>query len=398
MNNFPEKYESLGLIQQSYSVAFADFVRESEKGGRKIIKMQTGDPDFATHPNIVKAAHEALRKGETKYCDSRGLLLLREALVKKLANENNIFASAQNNILITHGAVHGIAMAIRAMLNPGDECIIIEPYWRAYEANIILAGGIPIIVKANSEKCFTLEADEVLERITPRTKIIIINTPNNPSGAVYKQEELAKLARGAAERGVYIISDEVYEALLFDSNQHYSPASDPETFEWIISVFSFSKSHSMTGWRIGYVVANKTLIEEILKLSQYSVTSISPYNQLGALMALNDNEVATYARAMYKEYEKRRDRIFKMVNGTWLEKSMIFPEGAFYILIDLSRFNLSSLELAKKIVSRYDVAFTPGIAFGDAMDSYLRMCFASSNKNIDSAIKALISFEKEIKS
>ncbi len=230
---------NLGLIQQSYSVAFADFVRESEAEGRKIIKMQTGDPDFATHPKIVAAAHTALLSGETKYCDSRGLLSLREALAKKLVYKNNLFVSAKNNILITNGAVHGIAMAIRAILNPGEECIIIEPYWRAYEANVILAGGTPVIVQGNHEKDFMLEADRVLERITSRTKIIIINSPNNPSGAVYKREELSKLVRGAAERGVYVISDEVYEALLFDGNKHFSPASDPEIFEWIISIFSF---------------------------------------------------------------------------------------------------------------------------------------------------------------
>ncbi len=152
----------------------------------------------------------------------------------------------------------------------------------------------------------------------------------------------------------------------------------------------------MTGWRLGYLVANKPLIDDILKLSQYSVTSISPYSQLGGLMALNDKEVAIYANAMYEEYEKRRDRIFQMINGTWLEECIFYPKGAFYTLIDLSKFNFSSLELAKKIVSRYDVAFTPGIAFGDVMDSYLRMCFATSNENIDRAINALIQFEKEI--
>ncbi len=396
MNDFKGGAENLGVIKQSYSVAFADFIREAEAGGRELIKMQTGDPDFATHPNIISGAYDSMLRGETKYCDSRGLILLREALAKKLAYENNLHVSARSNILITHGAVHAIAMAIRAILNPGDECIIIEPYWRSYEANVILAGGVPVYVQASEGRSFMLEAEEVLEKVTSRTKIIIINTPNNPSGAIYEKEELTKLARCAAERGIYIISDEVYEAIVFDDHQHYSPASGPEVFEWIISVFSFSKTFAMTGWRVGYLVASEPLIDEILKLSQYSVTSLSPHNQLGALVALNDPEVNAYASAMCAEYQKRRDRIFEVTSGTWLDTSMIFPKGTFYILIDMAKFGLPSLDLAKKMVSVSDVALTPGIAFGNEMDTYLRMCFATSNENIDRALNALIRFQERI--
>lgn len=396
MSDFKGGAENLGLIKQSYSVAFADFIRQAEAEGKELIKMQTGDPDFATHPNIINGAYQSMLRGEAKYCDSRGLMVLREALAKKLAYENNLCVSARSNILITHGAVHAIAMAIRAILNPGDECIIIEPYWRSYEANVILAGGVPVYVQANQERSFMLEAEEVLERITSRTKIIIINTPNNPSGAVYKKEELIKLAKYAAERGIYIISDEVYEAIVFDDNQHYSLASDPEVFEWIISVFSFSKTFAMTGWRVGYLVANEPLIDEILKLSQYSVTSLSPHNQLGALAALNDPEVSAFASTMRAEYQKRRDRIFEVTSGTWLDRSMIFPKGTFYILIDMAKFGLPSLELAKEMVSVCDVALTPGIAFGNEMDTFMRMCFATSNENVDRALNALIRFEQAI--
>ena len=176
---------NLAKIQQSYSVAFADYVRAREGEGRTIVKMQTGDPDFATHPKVIQAAYQALLNGETKYCDSRGLLSLRKALTKKLATKNKIVALAQENILVTHGAVHGIGMAIRALINPGDECIIYEPYWRSYQMNVILAGGVPVIVHASPETGFQLEPEKILARITPRTKAIIINTPNNPSGAVY---------------------------------------------------------------------------------------------------------------------------------------------------------------------------------------------------------------------
>lgn len=388
-------FDNLADIQQSYSVAFADFVREHELAGRRIVKMQTGDPDFATHPGVVEAAHGALLKGETKYCDSRGLPALRDALVKKLAVENGIRVAGRNNVLVTHGAVHAIGMAIRAVLNRGDECIICEPYWRAYQSNVILAGGVPVIVPTRRETGFQLEADRVLERITPRTKAIIINTPNNPSGAVYHRAELRRLAAGASERGVYVISDEVYESLVFGAAHHFSVASDPAAFDRTISVFSFSKTHAMTGWRVGYVAATAPFIDEMLKLSQFSVTSLSPFNQLAALAALTRADARDYAGTMRAEYGKRRERIVAAIQGTWLEQAVTVPSGAFYALIDTSRFKLPSLQLAQRLVDSASVAFTPGIAFGDAMDGYLRMCFATSNDNIDRAVAALIHFEKE---
>ncbi|MDB5988720.1 MAG: aspartate aminotransferase [Herbaspirillum sp.] len=387
-------FSALSKVCQSYSVAFADYVRACEKKGQRIVKLQTGDPDFPTHPNIISAAHDALLKGETKYCDSRGLFDLRGALASKLLAENNIKCSANDNILITHGAVHGIGMAIRALVNPGDECVIIEPYWRAYEMDVILAEGIPIIVQTTPKDGFQLVADRVIERFTPRTKLIILNTPNNPSGAVYGEAELRKLVTAAAARGIYVISDEVYESIVFQESKHFSIASNPDVFDWVISAFSFSKTHAMTGWRIGYIVASKNVIDEILKLSQFSVTSLSPFTQMAGIAALHDPEAQNHVKLMRNEYEKRRERIIFSINGSWLEEAMILPQGAFYSMIDVTRFGLPSLELAKKIVDVTNVSFTPGIAFGDRMDGYLRMCFATSDANIDCAINALLNIEK----
>ena len=322
--------ENLSRIQQSFSVAFADFIRGREAAGRKILKMQTGDPDFATHPGIVRAAHEAMLRGETKYCDSRGLLALREAVSEKLLRENGIRASAKENILITHGAVHGIGLALRALVNPGDEVIISEPYWRSYESNVVLAGGQPILVPTLKEEGFQLKASRILERLTSKTKAIVINSPNNPSGAVYSEAELRKLAKAAREHGVYLICDEVYEALVFEG-RHYSPASDPAVFDWIVSAYSFSKTHAMTGWRVGYLVANAELIDELLKLSQFSVTSLAPYAQQAAIAALRDPAAQAYSREMVAEYAKRRDLIVRLIRGSWLEEAMTIPQGALCI-------------------------------------------------------------------
>ena len=376
-------------IKQSYSVAFADFVRAQEAAGKKIIKMQTGDPDFATHDKVVTEAIKNLTAGNTKYCDSRGLMSLRQALAQKLAKENNILVSAEENILITHGAIHGVNIAIKALINEGDECIILEPYWRAYEANVIVAGGGPVILNT-LDNLFQLDADQILDRLTPSTKLIIINTPNNPSGAIYDKNELLKLAKGAAAKGIYILSDEVYETITFNGKEHYSMASDISVFDYVISAYSFSKTHAMTGWRMGYIVASKTLIDEFLKLSQFSITSLAPFSQMAALAALSEADVQHYSESMRAEYESRKNHIIKMIKGTWLEKAMTVPEGTFYILIDISTFKLSSLVIAKKLVEVAGVSFTPGIAFGDKMDNFLRMCFATSMENIQYAINALL--------
>jgi len=381
--------DNLLLIKQSYSVAFADFVRAQEAAGKKIIKMQTGDPDFATHDKVVTEAIKNLTSGNTKYCDSRGLMPLRLALAQKLAKENNIHVSAEENILITHGAIHGVNIAIKALINVGDECVILEPYWRAYEANVIVAGGVPIIL-STLDNLFQLDADQILDRLTPATKLIIINTPNNPSGAIYDKNELLKLAKGAAAKGIYILSDEVYETITFNGKEHYSMASDISVFDYVISAYSFSKTHAMTGWRMGYIVASKTLIDEFLKLSQFSITSIAPFSQMAALAALSNTEVQLYSESMRAEYESRKNHIIEKIKGTWLEGAVTVPEGSFYTLIDISAFNLTSMVIAKKLVEVAGVSFTPGIAFGDNMDNYLRMCFATSTENIQYAINALL--------
>jgi aspartate/methionine/tyrosine aminotransferase len=211
---------------------------------------------------------------------------------------------------------------------------------------------------------------------------------------VYTRNELIKLARGAAEKGVFLILDEVYETIIFDDVRHYSVASDASVFDFTITAFSFSKSHAMTGWRIGYLVASKNVIDECLKLSQFSITSLPPFSQLAALTALTDAEARAYGEGMCAKYKARRDHISARVQSTWLERAMVIPNGTFYALIDTSQFGINSLELAKKIIDFGAVSFTPGIAFGSGMDSYLRMCFATSEISIDRALDVLIQFQR----
>jgi aspartate/methionine/tyrosine aminotransferase len=382
-------YTNLSKISQSASASFADYVRGLESQGRKLIKMQTGDPNFPTHPNIVMRAQEAMAHGQIKYCDSRGMLMLREAIAQKLKDKNKVDANPLREILVTHGAVHAIGLLIRALVEPGDEIILCEPFWRAYQADIVLAGGIVVTVRTDPELGFNLDAEKVMNAATPRTRAIIINSPNNPSGAVYEEEQLRRLAFGAAERSIYLICDEVYENILFGDHQHYSPRSETGVAKWVVGVYSFSKTYAMTGWRIGYLVADEALVDELLKLSQFSVTSLAPFSQIAAFVALKDQEVQEYAEEMRSIYEMRRNLLARDSVHTWLGSAMTLPQGTFYALVDCRELSLPSTELAKLIVDRWGIALTPGIAFGDSMDGYLRICFATSEENVVQALDAL---------
>ena len=382
--------ENLISITESVSVNFADYIRQK----KNITKLHIGDPDFKTHPNILIESTKTLNSDRISYGASRGLKSLRNELSFKLLNENNIFTNPDENILITHGAVHAVNIAIKAILNQGDECIIIEPYWLAYRNNVILAGGKPIIIKNNGK--FDLDVDEIKKYINKKTKLIIINSPNNPSGSVYNKLKLKELGKIAKENNLFVLSDEVYESIVFDKNVHYSIASEASCFNNIISVFSFSKKYSMTGWRVGYLVAAKEILNNILKLSQFSITCMSIINQKAALSALKDPEVNIYANHMRKEYERRKNLILNCIKDTWIESNIYIPSGTFYMLINISKFNLSSLDFVKNIVDNYKVSFTPGIAFGQNMDSFIRLCYVCSDDDIKIAVNALININKKI--
>ena len=379
------------LSQGSYSVNFADYVRDLEQKGKNIIKLQTGDPFFSTHSSIITTAISAMNSGKTKYCDSQGLLEFRKAICKKLLSANSIDASV-SNILVTHGAVQGLSIILNYLIDDGDECLILEPYWRAYEANTKINNGNPIILEPDSNNKFDLDVSKLKSKITKRTKAIIINTPNNPSGAIYKESELKELYELADKEDFFIISDEVYESITYDDNKHFSIGSLEKKPNRVISLFSFSKTYSMTGWRIGYIHASSKLIGEFLKFNQFNITSVPEFSQLACLEALQGTESATYIKEMNSYYNENRLLIIKMLKGTWLENATIIPSGSFYCLIKFEDTQDDPLFLAKKIVDEVGVSLTPGIAFGDNMKNYLRLCFACQRDMLKDAIRRLVNY------
>lgn len=380
------------LSQGSYSVNFADYVRNLEMQGMDVIKLQTGDPFFSTHPSIILSASTAMKSGRTKYCDSRGLPQFREAICKKLQSTNLINAR-EKNILVTHGAIQGLSVVLRHLLNKGDECIVLEPFWRAYEANIKINQGTAKIIHLSSGNNFDLDIAKIQSQISSRTKAIIINTPNNPSGSVYKAEELHKLYDLAVKEDIFIISDEVYESITFDTNNHFSIGSIEEFPNRVISLFSFSKTYSMTGWRIGYISASTEVIDELLKYNQFNITSIPEFSQLACLEAMQSSESLSYVSEMNHYYAQNRDLLINSIRGTWLEQITTIPQGSFYSLLEFNNDQSDPLDLAKKIVRDIKVSLTPGIAFGDNMTGFLRLCFACERNILEEALNRLINYK-----
>jgi len=375
-------------IEKSISVSFADSIRDLERNGETILKLQTGEPYFPTHKNIINSAYEALNNGYTKYSDSQGLISLRQKISRKLLINNKIKNNPISNILITHGAVHAISIAIKAIVNRGDEVIILEPYWKAYESCVLLSGGIPKILNTKNDN-FNLNTNLIENAISPNTKLVIINSPNNPSGSIYNKKELSSLAKTLFNKKIYMICDEVYEDIILENETHFSPASLSEFSEYIISIFSFSKTFAMTGWRIGYLVANENIIEKCLILSQFSITNVSPFTQIAAGEALINEDVKKNTTFMLNQYKNRLSIIKDIIKGTWLEKATNIPKGTFYVLIDISNFNKTSFEFANFFLKKYKIAITPGIAFGKNMDQYVRICFSEQPQNIKNCFEFL---------
>lgn len=381
--------KNLNNVAESINVKLANKIREIEIKGTSIVKMQTGDPDFSTPSFICIAAQQAMEQGDTHYCASNGQAKLRKAIKNKLINKNKILAATESNILVTQGAVHGLYLTLQTLLNQGDEVIIISPYWMPYHSNIILAGGVPIVVESKFLQGFIPDLSTLTAAITKKTKAIIINSPNNPTGCVYKKSILKDIANICDHNKIYLISDEVYEDLLYQSEHHSAQALLPES-KYIISLFSFSKSYAMTGWRIGYIYTSLSVIEQANKLTQYITTSINSFVQAGAIAALEHQDAPLAIGEMHNVFSERREMIKTLISGTWLENNIFFPQGAFYVFIDISSFKVDSMTFVEQLIEHHQIAFTPGIAFGEQSDHFIRMTFASNDQAINIAVNTLI--------
>jgi len=355
-----------------------------------VISLGVGEPDFVTPWHICEAAIYSLEKGYTMYTSNKGTPELRAELARHLDSRFGLTYDPDNEILITVGVSEGLDLAMRAILNPGDEVIMPDPCYVAYPASVSLAGGIPVRVPTTEENNFEITASDIEPRITQKTKAILLGYPSNPTGAVLSKEGLTQIAELAKRYNLLVISDEVYGRLVYGV-QHTCLATLPGMRERTIMLNGFSKAYAMTGWRIGYAASDKEIIGAMTKIHQYTMLCAPIMGQMAALEALkaDDGEV----EAMVRDYDRRRRIIVKGFRDIGL--SCFEPRGAFYAFPSIKVTGMTSEEFAEKLLWEEKVAVVPGTAFGQCGEGYLRCCYATALPDIEEALKRMGRFVKK---
>lgn len=340
-----------------------------------IISFGEGEPCFDTPASIQEAAISGLRSGKTKYEPTAGDYQLLEAIRDKLKRHNAILAG-MDEIMVTPGAKFAIFMACQALLQPGDKVMILEPAWVSYVPNAELAGAEVIHIPSHEADGFQPDVDLIRKHMDKTVRLIIMNSPNNPTGAVYPRETIREIVGIAQQFGALLVSDEIYEDIIYEG-ERYSPASE---FDNIITVNGFSKTYAMTGWRLGYVVAPPELIKGMIKIYQQSVTCVTSFTQPGAVDALVNPAVAEETAIMVQEYRERKELISGLIQQSGCFGGFI-PQGAFYSFPSFT-FNRSSLEVTKILLEKAHLATVPGSEFGASGEKHIRFCYATSKENI----------------
>lgn len=355
-----------------------------------VISLGIGEPDQDTPVHVKEAAKKALDEGYTHYTPNAGFPDLREALAEKLRLDNGIDAAPDEVIVTGGGGTGALMLSALCLINPGDEVLLPDPGFVVYEAVVLMAGGKPVYVPLKEEDGFRMLPSEVEKRITSKTKCIIVNTPSNPTGGVLEEEDLKGIADLAVKHDLYVISDEVYEKLVYDGHRHLSIASLPRMKERTVTVNSFSKTYAMTGWRIGYAAAPKELIDQMVKLQQFTMVHAPAVSQRAALAALKGPQ--DFVKEMAEEYDKRRRFIVDRLNS--IEGlSCLRPKGAFYVFLNIKKLGMRSEEVAMALLERAKVVTVPGVAFGPGGEGYLRISYS---RPIDQLEEACSRIEKAI--
>ena len=356
-------------------------------GMEGVISMGVGEPDFSTPWNITEAAIRSLEKGFTMYTSNAGMPELRKELAAYLKRTYGLEYDPNTELLITNGVSEGLDLAVRAILDPGEEVIMPDPGYVAYPAAVLLADGVPVQVPTHSENGFRLSATDVRDAVTSRTKAILIGYPANPTGAVMEMDKLAEIADVARQRRLLVISDEIYSLLVYDMKP-VCFASLPGMKDHTILLGGFSKAFAMTGWRIGYAAARPEIIEGMTKIHQYTALSSPTMGQVAALEALRSGEPE--AQKMIEEYDRRRRVIVKGLNDIGL--SCFEPKGAFYAFPSIKSTGMTSEEFAENLLMEEKVAVVHGTAFGKCGEGHVRCCYATSMSNIEEALIRMARF------
>ena len=367
-------------IEPSATIRLGNLVTEMKGRGETVLSLSVGEPDFPTPAHIVEAAKRALDDGFTKYTSSTGIKELREAIAEKSVVENGIPAKPEN--VLVAPTKHTLFMACMALLEAGDEAIIPDPGWVSYAPMVQLAGARPVPVRAADEEGFVPAPEAVAEAITPRTRLIRLNSPSNPAGSVYPRDTMRGLCELVKDHDLVVVSDEIYEKILYEG-EHVSPASLDGMFERTVTANGFSKTYSMTGWRLGWLVAPKPMFQEIAKVQEHTITCATAFAQKAGVAALRGPKEPL--EAMVREFRARRDLIVSEL-GRIDRVSCFTPSGAFYVF---PRFDvpLDDGALGERILQEAKVAVTSGRAFGDAGAGHLRFSYAASRETITEGVR-----------
>jgi aspartate aminotransferase len=368
-------------IPPSATLAVNDKAKALKAAGRDVISLAGGDPDFDTPEHIVQAAVQALQAGDTHYPPSRGTVAMRQAVADKMQREYGLTVDPATQVLVSPGAKFLLYAALRALVNPGDEVLVFEPYWVSYVPMVIMAGATPVTVSLDAASGFTITPD-VARYITPRTKAIMVNSPNNPTGHVLSPEEAEVLRHLVLENDLYLISDEIYEKLIFDG-QHINLASLPGMADHTITINGHSKAYAMTGWRLGWAAGPADVIGLMAKLQSQTVTSAASFTMAAGTEALNGPQDAV--EEMRLAYKARRDYMVAALNaipGVACDP----PAGAFYLFVRFPGLSDDAMTIADILLEEADIAATPGIAFGQAGEGHVRFSIATAMSELERAV------------
>lgn len=356
---------------------FFDIVSEMKDA----ISLGVGEPDFDTPWNIREEGIYSLEKGRTFYTSNAGLRELKVEICNYLSRRFQVTYDPDHEVMVTVGGSEAIDIALRAMLNPGDEVLIPQPSYVSYVPCTILANGVPVTIDLEAKDQFKLTGEKLLEKITPKTKVLILPFPNNPTGAVMNKEELEEIVRIVIEKDLFVISDEIYAELTYGSD-HTTIAEFPGMKERTVLINGFSKSYAMTGWRLGYATAPRVILEQMLKIHQFAIMCAPTTSQYAAVAALRDGDKSV--QVMRESYDQRRRYLMHAFGEMGLE--CFEPYGAFYTFPCIKRFGMTSDEFATRLLMEEKVAVVPGTAFGDCGEGYLRISYAYSLKNLKEAL------------
>lgn len=378
--------EKISGIKPSATLAITSKAKSMKASGDDVIILAAGEPDFDTPECIKQAAIRAIEKGDTKYTPAGGTISLKKAVCNKFKKDNGL-EYEPSQIVVSCGAKHSIYNVLQVLCDPGDEVVIIHPFWLSYPDMVKLAGAEPVIVKTKRENDFKPSPDDIRSAFTSRTKAVIINSPSNPCGAVYEKKDLKEIADVCVDAGVTMISDEIYEKIMFDGKEHFSIASVSEKAkESTVVINGVSKSYSMTGWRIGYLAAQAPIASLVSTLQSQSTSNPCSISQAASEYALMDPALEDEMKRNRDEYRRRRDDLALLLSGE--DKMRPFmPSGAFYMFCDISATGMDSIEFSEGLLNDRKVAVIPGGPFGE--DNFVRLSFATDPDKIKKGVERI---------